>query len=102
MYCHLYGVIILGSSCVFRINLVVSRQAKRKKCSTTLCTAKFVSKPYTSKRPPLGNLFHLNNCVKKMCMFHSLPETPACLPVKMDLRHNFLDLHIFSDMAFFT
>jgi len=35
-------------------------------------------------------------------MYHSLPQTAARLTVKIDLRHIFLDLHIFSDMAVFT
>ena len=46
---------------------------------TKLCNAKFVSKPYTSKRPPLGNLFNLNNCVKKN-VHEPFFVRNACLP----------------------
>ena len=55
--------------------------AKGTNCSTKLCTAKFVSKPYALKRPPLGNLFYLNNCVKKNVHVPFFARN-ACLPYR--------------------
>ena len=70
--------------------------AKRTNCSTKLCTAKFVSKPYTSKRPPIGKLFHLKNCVKKNVHVPFFARN-ACLPY----RKNGFKAHFFRFAHFF-
>ena len=70
--------------------------AKRTNCSTKLCTAKFVSKPYTSKRPPIGKLFHLKNCVKKNVYVPFFARN-ACLPY----RKNGFKAHFFRFAHFF-
>ena len=70
--------------------------AKRTNYSTKLCTTKFVSKPHPLKRPPLGNLFHLNNCVKKNVHVPFFARN-ACLPY----RKNVFKAHFFRFAHFF-
>ena len=70
--------------------------AKRTNYSTKLCATKFVSKPHALKRPPLGNLFHLNNCVKKNVHVPFFARN-ACLPY----RKNGFKAHFFRFAHFF-
>ena len=61
-----------------------------------MCTTKFLSKRYTSKRTPLCNLFNLNNCVKKNVHGPFFVRN-ACLPY----RKNGFQAHFFRFAHFF-
>ena len=73
-----------------------SNLAKCTNCSTKMCTAKFAPKPYALKRPPQGNLFDLNNCVKKNVYVPFFARN-ACLPY----RKNGFKAHFFRFAHFF-